>query len=227
MKMQMKIIVPVLLLCIFSCELMEKKSAKADLESPSGKFSYAMGLEMGGYLKQLGTDIDINSFIQGVKDTLEGTPRFTSQQAMEIKQSHYQQIQEDRKKKNKEEGEAFLAENKEKHGVITTESGLQYTVLTEGMGDKPTLNDKVSVHYTGTLLDGTVFDSSHKRGQPATFNVKGVIPGWTEVLQLMNVGSKFKVFIPSDLAYGERGAGRQIGPNATLIFEMELLEIKK
>ena len=128
--------------------------------------------------------------------------------------------------KNKTEGDAFLAANKAKEGVVTLPSGLQYKIITAGTGPKPTLEQTVVCHYRGTLIDGKEFDSSYKRGQPATFPVKGVIKGWTEVLQLMPVGSKWQVFIPSDLAYGERGAGADIGPNATLVFEIELVAIK-
>ena len=124
-----------------------------------------------------------------------------------------------------DEGSSFLIENAKKEGVITTSSGLQYEIISNGTGATPSESDKVTVHYHGTLLDGTVFDSSVDRGQPATFPVNGVIPGWVEALQLMNVGSKYKLYIPSDLAYGERGAGGAIGPNATLIFEVELLSI--
>ena len=129
--------------------------------------------------------------------------------------------------KNKIEGDAFLAENKNKEGVKTTESGLQYEVITAGEGSKPKATDQVSVHYVGTLIDGTEFDSSHKRGQPATFFLNRVVKGWTEGLQLMPVGSKYRFYIPSELGYGERGAGPKIGPNATLTFEVELLEIVK
>ena len=129
--------------------------------------------------------------------------------------------------KNMEEGEKFLSENKKKKGIVTTKSGLQYIVLSEGNGARPKATDKVKVHYKGTLIDGTEFDSSYKRGEPAVFQVKGVIPGWTEALQLMKVGSKYNLFIPSNLAYGQRGAGSKIGPNVTLIFEVELLSIEK
>jgi FKBP-type peptidyl-prolyl cis-trans isomerase FklB len=130
-------------------------------------------------------------------------------------------------KKNKAEGEAFLAENKKKEGVKTTPSGLQYKVIKPGKGKKPKSSDTVTVNYRGTLIDGTEFDSSYKRGQPATFQVSGVIPGWTEALQLMEEGAKWQLFIPSNLAYGERGAGGVIGPNATLIFEVELISIQE
>ncbi|MFC1584610.1 FKBP-type peptidyl-prolyl cis-trans isomerase [Fibrobacterota bacterium] len=215
-----------LLMVLAGCE--QDSSPKANLNTPDGKFSYAIGLEIGGSLKNLKAEIDLGSLMQGIKDTLlDGNPQMTATEAMELKKAHFQAIQEGLKKKNMDEGESFLAENKKKPGIITTESGLQYEIMAEGSGDKPTPEDKVSVHYTGTLLDGTEFDSSRKRGQPVTFDVKGVIPGWTEVLQLMQVGSKFRVFIPSKLAYAERGAGQKIGPNATLIFEMELLEIKR
>jgi FKBP-type peptidyl-prolyl cis-trans isomerase FklB len=129
--------------------------------------------------------------------------------------------------KNKKEGEIFLAENKKKEGVVTLPSGLQYKVIKEGTGETPKLTDTVTVNYSGTLIEGTEFDSSYRRGQPATFPVKGVIAGWTEALQLMKVGSKWQLFIPSNLAYGERGAGRDIGPNTTLIFDVELLSIKE
>ena len=128
---------------------------------------------------------------------------------------------------SKEKGEAFLADNAKQAGVITTESGLQYSVVTEGTGAKPTITDEVKVHYHGTLIDGTVFDSSVERGEPISFPVSGVIPGWTEALQLMSIGSKYKLFIPYQLVYGERGAGQQIGPYSTLIFEVELLDIVK
>lgn len=128
--------------------------------------------------------------------------------------------------KNKKEGDAFLAENKDKKGIVSLPSGLQYKVIKEGEGDTPKATDKVTVHYRGTLIDGTEFDSSYGRGEPATFPVNGVIPGWTEALQLMNAGSKWQLFIPSKLAYGERGAGGKIGPNSTLIFDVELISIQ-
>ena len=208
--------------------------AKVDLNDPAAKFSYALGLEIGSSLKQLQTDIDMAVFARGVEDNLTGRePLLTPQQAAEVKQEFFKKMQEERTQKNKDlseknrkEEEEFLAANKKKDGVITTASGLQYEVLTEGDGAKPKDTDEVTVHYRGTLIDGTEFDSSYGRGEPATFPVKGVISGWTEALQLMKVGSKYRLFIPSSLAYGERGAGQVIGPNATLIFEVELLGIK-
>ncbi len=153
--------------------------------------------------------------------------KMTPQAAQAYMQTYFMEASTRDAKKTKEEGEKFLNENKTKKDVITTESGLQYQVVTEGTGEKPTAEDKVKVHYTGTLLDGTVFDSSVERGEPAEFGVGQVIKGWTEVLQLMPAGSKYIVWIPSELAYGERGAGGDIKPNSTLKFEIELLEIVK
>jgi FKBP-type peptidyl-prolyl cis-trans isomerase len=151
----------------------------------------------------------------------------TAEEAIPLLQAYAQKEQEMEARKNLEEGQAFLEENAGRSGVEVTESGLQYEVLKEGVGAKPTANDQVRVHYHGTLIDGTVFDSSVERGQPAVFGVGQVISGWTEALQLMPEGSKWKLFIPANLAYGERGAGSKIGPNSALIFEVELLEIMK
>jgi len=227
MSKLVKFLLVVSLLGMTGCKQTGNSAKSVDLENDKSKFSYALGLEIGGSLKRLNTDIDIDAFVLALTDTLKGgTAKMTGKEAMEIKQTHFKGLQDKQKLKNTSEGETFLEKNKGNKGVITTESGLQYIVLSEGTGPKALKTDKVSVHYKGTLIDGTEFDSSHKRGKPAEFSVTGVIPGWTEALQLMNVGSKFKVFIPSKLAYGERGAGAQIGPNSTLIFEMELLEIK-
>jgi FKBP-type peptidyl-prolyl cis-trans isomerase len=218
-----------------SCSSNKTEPAQVDLNDPAAKFSYALGLEIGASLKQLGAEIDMDVFARGVEDNLKGNePLLTPQQAAEIKQEFFKKLQAERAERNKDlaeknrkEGEKFLAENKKKDGVTTTASGLQYEVLTEGDGPTPKATDQVTVHYRGTLIDGTEFDSSYNRGEPVTFPVQGVIAGWTEALQLMKVGSKYRLFIPSNLAYGERGAGQVIGPNATLIFEVELLEIKK
>ena len=176
--------------------------------------------------------IDYDAFIDGIKDGMEGNTPKLSDDEMRATFEEFQALQEkemaEKGAKAKAAGEAFLAENGKKDGIKTTESGLQYAVIKAGDGAKPTATDTVSVHYKGTLLDGTEFDSSYSRGEPAQFPVGGVIPGWTEALQLMTVGSKYKLFIPSNLAYGERGGpGGGIGPNETLIFEVELLEIKK
>ena len=207
----------------------------ASLKTAADSVSYAIGISTGaGYKENLKTlpgdpaNVDdlIAGFIQAIKGD-SSAMKMTSQAAQAYVQTYFMEASARDAKKTKEEGEKFLAENKSKKDVFTTESGLQYQVVTEGTGDKPTATDKVKVHYTGTLLDGTKFDSSVDRGEPMEFPVNGVIKGWTEVLQLMPVGSKYIVWIPSDLAYGERGAGQDIKPNSTLKFEIELLEIVK
>ena len=212
-----------------------QETEKTELKTKSEKMSYALGANIGASIKPAAAEIDYDALIQGVKDTLEGRkPLLTAAETQkllgELNALMRTKSNEKSKKlgeKNMQEGEAFLAENKEKAGVTTTASGLQYEVMKEGSGAKPQKTDRVSVHYAGTLIDGTEFDSSYKRGSPAAFAVTGVIKGWTEVLQLMNVGSKYRVFIPSHLAYGLRGSPPNIGPNATLIFEVELLDIVK
>ena len=207
----------------------------ASLKTAADSVSYAIGISTGaGYKENLKTlpgdpaNVDdlIAGFIQAIKGD-SSAMKMTPQAAQDYVQTYFMEASARDAKKTKEEGEKFLAENKSKKDVFTTESGLQYQVVTEGTGDKPTATDKVKVHYTGTLLDGTKFDSSVDRGEPMEFPVNGVIKGWTEVLQLMPVGSKYIVWIPSDLAYGERGAGQDIKPNSTLKFEIELLEIVK
>ena len=207
----------------------------ASLKTAADSVSYAIGISTGaGYKENLKTlpgdpaNVDdlIAGFIQAIKGD-SSAMKMTPQAAQAYVQTYFMEASARDAKKTKEEGEKFLAENKSKKDVFTTESGLQYQVVTEGTGDKPTATDKVKVHYTGTLLDGTKFDSSVDRGEPMEFPVNGVIKGWTEVLQLMPVGSKYIVWIPSDLAYGERGAGQDIKPNRTLKFEIELLEIVK
>lgn len=207
----------------------------ASLKTAADSVSYAIGISTGaGYKENLKTlpgdpaNVDdlIAGFIQAIKGD-SSAMKMTPQAAQAYVQTYFMEASARDAKKTKEEGEKFLAENKSKKDVFTTESGLQYQVVTEGTGDKPTATDKVKVHYTGTLLDGTKFDSSVDRGEPMEFPVNGVIKGWTEVLQLMPVGSKYIVWIPSDLAYGERGAGQDIKPNSALKFEIELLEIVK
>ncbi len=204
------------------------------LKTDDQKTSYALGLDIGSSFKNLPVEVDLDCFFAAVNDVFAGSPlqmkpeEFNAtmqafQKKMQAKAAEHQQAAAGR---NREEGEAFLAENKVKEGVQVTESGLQYEVLSEGDGAVPAVTDTVSVHYVGSLIDGTVFDSSVKRGAPATFPVNGVIAGWTEALQLMKVGSKYRLTIPSGLAYGERGAGQAIGPHATLIFDVELLGIE-
>lgn len=195
--------------------------------------SYILGFNLGNNLKSDPFEINVDRFIKGFRDALNGAEaEMTDEEMQETMMLFQQQMLAQEKQRmeqasseNAQEGAAFLEENKQREGVTTTDSGLQYEVVEQGEGDKPSADDTVTVHYTGTLLDGTKFDSSRDRGQPATFPVNGVIPGWTEALQLMPVGSKWKLFIPSDLAYGPRGAGGVIGPNETLVFDVELMAI--
>ena len=213
------------------------KSATAPtLTTAKQKASYALGMKIGGDLRRQGVNEAIDSALtaRGLRDALAGNKAAMTEDEEKAALTQLQtQIRGKQEAKaheagaaNRKEGEAFLAANKTKEGVVTLPSGLQYKVLQEGTGPKPTANDTVVCNYRGTLLDGTEFDSSYKRGQPATFPVSGVIKGWTEALQLMPVGSKWQIVVPAELAYGERGAGGQIGPNATLIFEVELLSIQ-
>jgi FKBP-type peptidyl-prolyl cis-trans isomerase len=204
------------------------------LATENDKLSYAMGMDLGQQLKAQSVDIDPALFGRGLADALSGGKTLLTteeakaviaelQKAMIVKRAEAARLSGE---KNKAEGEAFLAANAAKEGVVTLPSGLQYKVLTTGTGRKPTLEDTVVCQYRLSLVDGKEVDSSYKRGQPFTIPVKGAIKGWTEVLQLMPVGSKWEVFVPPSLGYGERGAGADIGPNATLVFEVELLTIK-
>ena len=207
----------------------------ASLKSAVDSASYAIGISTGaGYKENLktlpGGEANVDDLIAGFIQAIKGDSaamKMTPQEAQQYLQTYFVEAQAREAAKSKEEGEKFLAENKAKDGVITTESGLQYQVITEGTGVKPTAEDRVKVHYTGTLLDGTKFDSSVDRGEPAEFGVNQVIKGWTEGLQIMPAGSKYIFWIPSELAYGERGAGQDIKPNSVLKFEVELLEVIK
>jgi len=204
------------------------------LTTQKDKFSYALGMNLGTSLHRQSVAVDPNILLRGLKDALAGgKTALTEDQA----RAALTEVQNDLRKKqqeqmqqageaNKKEGEAFLAANQGKDGIVTLPSGLQYKILTQGTGPKPAASDSVVCNYRGTLINGTEFDSSYKRGQPATFTVGGVIKGWTEALQLMPVGSKWQLFIPSNLAYGERAPGPEIGPDSTLIFEVELLSIQ-
>jgi FKBP-type peptidyl-prolyl cis-trans isomerase FklB len=204
-----------------------------ELKSPKEKLSYALGMNLGNQFKMQSIEINPDAFVQGLKDTLSGSKALmTEEQArgviseLQKEQAQKQQAQMAAlAEKNKAEGQAFLTKNKTAESVVALPSGLQYKILKAGDGKKPVLDDTVVCNYRGTLINGTEFDNSYKRNEPATFAVKGVIKGWTEALQLMPVGSKWQIFIPSELAYGERGGG-PIGPNATLIFEVELVSIK-
>jgi FKBP-type peptidyl-prolyl cis-trans isomerase len=199
-------------------------------ESVAERISYSVGMNVGQNLARDGVDLDVEHFLQGVRDALEGNePLLSEQEIQAAGQQLQQQVAERRQAAGAEQrtkGEQFLAENAERPEVKTTDSGLQYEVLRAGEGESPAATDTVTVHYRGTLLDGTEFDSSYARGEPATFPLNRVIPGWTEGLQLMNEGAKYKLYIPSDLAYGKDGTpGGPIPPNATLVFEVELVEI--
>jgi FKBP-type peptidyl-prolyl cis-trans isomerase len=208
---------------------------KVELKNEKEKTSYVLGMDIGGSLKRFEGDIDLDVLLRAVRDVMAGaTTAVSAEDARAIKMNFLKQVKEkqmaERKAmadKNQAEGDQFLAENGKREGVKTTASGLQYEVLQEGKGEKPTAKSRVKVNYRGTLIDGTEFDSSYKRGQPASFALESVIPAWTEAVQLMPVGSKYKIYAPSKLAYGERGTPGAIGPNATLIFEIELLEIEK
>jgi FKBP-type peptidyl-prolyl cis-trans isomerase len=205
------------------------------LKSPKEKLSYALGMDLGNQFKSQSIEIDPDIFVRALKDTLSGGKALMTQEQARTEIMGLQKDLAQRQQaqmaaaaeKNKAEGQAFLVKNKTAEGVVALPSGLQYKILKAGEGKKPVVDDSVVCHYRGTLIDGTEFDSSIKRNEPVTFPLKQVIKGWTEALQLMPVGSKWQLFIPSDLAYGERGtSGGPIGPNATLIFEVELLSIK-
>ena len=204
------------------------------LKTQKEKLSYALGMDLGNQLRQQSIDVDPALFSQGLKDAVSGGKAILTEEEVRAViaelQTQLQAKQAEATKmlaeKNKQEGDAFLAANKGKEGVVTLPSGLQYKILTAGTGIKPALDDTVVCHYKGTLIDGTEFDSSYRRNQPATFPVKGVIKGWTEALQLMPVGSKWALFIPASLAYGENARNNVIGPNSTLLFEVELISIQ-
>ena len=207
-----------------------------NLDSHQAQVSYIIGRDLARNFAQQGLELDVDTLASALKEGLQGLPSRLTQEEM---QAAMQQLQEqiggsdddndtqdpNTMNDNKTEGEAFLAENSRKPGVTTLPSGLQYEVLTEGSNKKPGLGSSVTTHYHGTLINGTVFDSSYQRGQPATFPVNGVITGWTEALQLMGEGSKYRLYIPSDLAYGKRGAGRDIPGDTALIFDVELLKV--
>lgn len=204
-------------------------NAQEALPTQKERLSYTIGVSIAERVQQ-NMDLDVDALTQAIRDVLTGNElKLTPEQmqaAMDEERKKLEEIQQALATKNKEAGDQFLSVNAQKQGVTQTDSGLQYEIIEEGTGDKPALTDTVVVHYRGTLIDGTEFDSSYRRNTPATFQVNGVIKGWQEGLQLMPAGSKWKLYIPSHLAYGEQGAGGTIGPNETLIFEVELQEIK-
>lgn len=206
-----------------------------DMANERDKLSYVLGADIGQNFKHHQIDLNTSALIKGIQDGFAGSALLVSREEMErTLQAFQKQFHEGQAKKmkemaeeNKKSGEAFMAENKGKSGVVALPSGLQYKVITAGTGPKPTVNDRVTVEYTGKLVNGKIFDSTERMGRPVTFKVSDVIPGWTEVLQLMNEGSVWEVYIPSNLAYGEEGVGGVIGPNETLIFNINLLSVKK
>ena len=205
-----------------------------ELKNKEDKLSYALGLNIGNSFKQQSIEIKPDIFLKGIKDAFAGGKQLLSddevRETMVVLNKELAEKKAEAMKKlaekNKEDAVTFFAENKKKEGVKTLAGGLQYKIITEGKGKSPKATDTVTVHYRGTLIDGKEFDSSYRRGEPATFPVNGVISGWTEALQLMKAGSKWQLFLPSNLAYGEKGAGNLIGPNAALIFEVELISVK-
>jgi FKBP-type peptidyl-prolyl cis-trans isomerase FklB len=211
--------------------------AKEDtvLKNEKDRLSYAIGMDIGNGLKSQNIDLNPEIVAQGIWDALSGGKTLMKEQEYRDTITAFKQEMQQKQKaqmkefseKNQKDGEKFLAENKTGEGIITLPSGLQYKVIKAGTGKSPKSSDTVTVNYRGTLINGTEFDSSYRRGQPASFKVGGVIPGWTEALQLMKVGAKWELYIPSNLAYGARGAGRNIGPNSTLIFEVELISVKE
>jgi len=225
-----------LLMFLVGCAAEEAKIApEIKLDTPKSRISYTIGVNIGQDFKTQNMDIDTDVLLMGLKDSLTGKElQLTDEEMVSEIQAFQEKMQakmvaemEAATAKNQAAGEAFLAENAKKDGVVVTESGLQYKVLEPGEGDSPALADVATVHYRGTLIDGKQFDSSYDRGQPATFPVGGVIAGWTEALQMMKPGAKWQLVIPAGLAYGERGAGQDIGPNATLLFDVELISVEK
>lgn len=222
-----------------TAEVASATPAENEIKTPLGsdreKMSYSIGLSIGGNLAAQGMEVDIDSLVLGLSDAIDGkepqlSPEQMQQVMQRIQQQQREKVQAQRNElaaRNKADGLAYLDQNGKKEGVVTTASGLQYKVLTEGSGAKPEASDTVEVHYRGTLIDGTEFDSSYARGETVSFPVNGVIAGWTEALQLMQVGSRWELTIPSDLAYGTGGTGGKIGPNATLVFEVELVGLEK
>ena len=230
-----RLMIPALGLALVLCLALSAAAADPSLESFDQKVSYFLGKEIGNSFKDLPASLDMDLFIRGLTDGLQNRPGLLKPEEMDaVKSELAQKVKADQERKqaalsekNRLEEVAFFAKNSQDKDVVTTASGLQYKILQEGHGATPQHGDRVTVNYRGTLLDGTEFDSSYQHGQPTTFQVDRVIAGWTEALQLMKVGGKYRLFVPSKLAYGSRGAGSQIGPNAALIFDVDLLDIQK
>ena len=224
MKQKKGLLVICLAMIIGSCS--DNKNLKTP-ETEIEEVSYSLGINVATGVKAQGLEIiDTDQLANAFNDVFEENElKISEEESIKILQDYFAKLQQEKQSKANEEGTKYLEENRKKDGVITTESGLQYEIIKSGNGEKPKPTDQVTVHYHGTLIDGTVFDSSVDRGEPAQFGVTQVIPGWVEALQLMSVGDKWKLTIPSNLAYGERGAGGVIGPGSTLIFEVELINI--
>jgi FKBP-type peptidyl-prolyl cis-trans isomerase FklB len=228
--------VMIMLTYLAGCSPEEASSAsELKLDTSKNRISYTIGVNIGQDFKSQNMDVDPDLLLMGLKDTLSGKElQLTEEEMVQEIQNFQQEMQvkmaaemEAKAAENKAAGEAFLAENAKQEGVVVTESGLQYKIIEPGQGDSPGPADVATVHYRGTLIDGTQFDSSYDRGQPASFPVGGVIPGWSEALQLMKPGAKWQLSIPAELAYGERGAGQDIGPNSTLLFDVELISVEQ
>ena len=217
----------VTVLSFVSCDAPVEEKALISMDNEVDKVSYSLGISVGENVKQQGfNDLNVDALAQAMKDVMSGSEtQLNTQEANQTLQAYFGKLRESQDAILRKPGDDFLAANGQKEGIVTTESGLQYEILTEGKGEKPGPTSKVTTHYHGTTLDGNVFDSSVDRGEPIQFPVNGVIKGWTEALQLMPVGSKWRLFIPSDLAYGPRGSGEKIPPHAALIFEFELISI--
>ncbi|MEK9926783.1 MAG: FKBP-type peptidyl-prolyl cis-trans isomerase [Halieaceae bacterium] len=218
---------------LIACQEQAKEPAPVTLDTPEKRLSYGIALRMSERMVADGMVMDVDAYALGMRDAFEGAEaRLTEEEINAEMMAFQEKVEAEREaaqaqvaEGNAEAGAAFLAENAQREGIVVTDSGLQYEVVTAGDGASPGPDDQVEVHYRGTLIDGTVFDSSYDRGQTVTFGVTQVIPGWTEALQLMKEGDKYNLYIPSDLAYGAGGAGQVIGPNSTLIFEVELIKI--
>ncbi|MGB1439519.1 MAG: FKBP-type peptidyl-prolyl cis-trans isomerase [Luminiphilus sp.] len=218
---------------LVACQEQAKEPEPMTLDTPEKRLSYGVALRMGERMVADGMTMDVDAYALGMKDAFEGAqPRLTEEEITAEMMAFQERMQAEREAEqellsagNAEAGAAFLAENAQREGVVVTDSGLQYEVIEAGTGASPGTDDQVEVHYRGTLIDGTVFDSSYDRGETVTFGVTQVIAGWTEALQLMQEGAKYKLYIPSDLAYGAGGAGQLIGPNSTLVFEVELIDV--